>query len=293
MDMHDPGLDSASGSAAPSHEKSQEPEESVELQEGEGAPGEEAAVAIASVPGAFGDQGLQYQFRTESNGGQVTYRVVQVTEPLDGPEGAVVSVVSTFAGGTQAVLQSPFSNGGSPGAEGAEPRFAWGEGTVSVQAEPSLTAGGQFYVMMTPQDVLPPPGSQRMGPHGHPYSPKLEGPRVPRDERRRAQHNEVERRRRDKINNWIVQLSKIIPDCGADNSKSGAQGGILSKACDYVRELRQSNQRLQETFKEAERLQMDNDLLRQQMEELKSENAVLRAQLQQRGLDGTPEGTPQ
>ncbi|XP_062486919.1 upstream stimulatory factor 2-like [Pezoporus occidentalis] len=104
----------------------------------------------------------------------------------------------------------------------------------------------------------------------------------------------VERRRRDKINNWIVQLSKIIPDCGADTSKSGAsKGGILSKACDYVRELRQSNQRLQDTLKEAERLHMDNDLLRQQMEELKSENAVLRAQLQQRGLDGTPEGTPQ
>uniref|UniRef100_A0A8V5GN96 Upstream stimulatory factor 2 n=1 Tax=Melopsittacus undulatus TaxID=13146 RepID=A0A8V5GN96_MELUD len=134
----------------------------------------------------------------------------------------------------------------------------------------------------------------RLRPLWGPHCRKLEGPRVPRDERRRAQHNEVERRRRDKINNWIVQLSKIIPDCGTDNSKSGAsKGGILSKACDYVRELRQSNQRLQETLKEAERLHMDNDLLRHQMEELKSENAVLRAQLQQRGLDGTPEGNPQ
>ncbi|GAB0200433.1 upstream stimulatory factor 2 [Grus japonensis] len=302
MDMLDPGLDSAAGSAAPSHEKSQEAEEGVDLQEGEGAPGEEAAVAIASVPvpvpGAFADAGLQYQFRTESNGGQVTYRVVQVTEAaLDGPEGAAVSVVSTFAGATQAVIQNPFSNGGSPGTEGgAEARFAWGgDGTVSVQGDPTLAqAGGQFYVMMTPQDVLQPGTQRSIAPRGHPYSPKLEGPRVPRDERRRAQHNEVERRRRDKINNWIVQLSKIIPDCGADNSKTGAsKGGILSKACDYVRELRQSNQRLQETFKEAERLQMDNDLLRQQMEELKSENAVLRAQLQQRGLEGTPEGTPQ
>lgn len=104
----------------------------------------------------------------------------------------------------------------------------------------------------------------------------------------------MERRRRDKINNWIVQLSKIIPDCHADNSKTGAvsvpspfqkvrlragllllltlvcptlqsKGGILSKACDYIRELRQTNQRMQETFKEAERLQMDNELLRQQV----------------------------
>lgn len=31
----------------------------------------------------------------------------------------------------------------------------------------------------------------------------------------------VERRRRDKINNWIVQLSKIIPDCSLESTKSG------------------------------------------------------------------------
>lgn len=32
----------------------------------------------------------------------------------------------------------------------------------------------------------------------------------------------VERRRRDKINNWIVTLSKIIPDCNMDSTKTGA-----------------------------------------------------------------------
>ncbi|XP_072409464.1 LOW QUALITY PROTEIN: upstream stimulatory factor 2, partial [Chiloscyllium punctatum] len=115
---------------------------------------------------------------------------------------------------------------------------------------------------------------------------KIDGPRTPRDERRRAQHNEVERRRRDKINNWIVQLSKIIPDCNADNTKTGqSKGGILSKACDYIRELRQTNQRMQESFKDTERLQLDNELLRQQIEELRGENAVLRAQLQQHGVE--------
>ncbi len=103
----------------------------------------------------------------------------------------------------------------------------------------------------------------------------------------------VERRRRDKINNWIVTLSKIIPDCNMDSTKTGAvstliwlctaanllltfnsvtaslssqsKGGILSKACDYIRELRQSNQRLQESLKEVERIQMDNELCRQQV----------------------------
>lgn len=72
---------------------------------------EQTAVAIASVQqAAFGDHNIQYQFRTESNGGQVTYRVVQVTDgQLDGQGDAAgaVSVVSTaaFAGGQQAVTQ--------------------------------------------------------------------------------------------------------------------------------------------------------------------------------------------
>ncbi|XP_057568479.1 upstream stimulatory factor 2 isoform X4 [Hippopotamus amphibius kiboko] len=317
MDMLDPGLDpaaSATAAAAASHDKGPEAEEGVELQEGGDGPGaeEQTAVAIASVQqAAFGDHNIQYQFRTENNGGQVTYRVVQVTDgQLDGQgdTAGAVSVVSTaaFAGGQQAVtqvgvdgatqrpgpaaasvppgpaapfplavIQNPFSNGGSPAAEAVsgEARFAYfpassvGDTTaVSVQTtDQSLQAGGQFYVMMTPQDVLQTGTQRTIAPRTHPYSPKIDGTRTPRDERRRAQHNEVERRRRDKINNWIVQLSKIIPDCNADNSKTGAsKGGILSKACDYIRELRQTNQRMQETFKEAERLQMDNELLRQQ-----------------------------
>lgn len=309
MDMLDPSLDTANASAAASsHEKDQEGEEGVELQEGDGTNADEqTAVAIASVQqAAFTDHNIQYQFRTENNGGQVTYRVVQVTDSqLDGQTDTTgaVSVVSTAAFASsqqavaQAVIQNPFSNGGSPAADAVsgEARFAYfpastvGDTTaVSVQTtDQSLAqAGGQFYVMMTPQDVLQTGTQRTIAPRTHPYSPKMDGTRTPRDERRRAQHNEVERRRRDKINNWIVQLSKIIPDCNTDNSKTGAsKGGILSKACDYIRELRQTNQRMQETFKEAERLQMDNDLLQQQIEELKNENALLRAQLQQHGIE--------
>lgn len=37
----------------------------------------------------------------------------------------------------------------------------------------------------------------------------------------------VERRRRDKINNWIVTLSKIIPDCSLD-SRTGAVSASAS-----------------------------------------------------------------
>ncbi|XP_051728729.1 upstream stimulatory factor 2 isoform X3 [Ctenopharyngodon idella] len=321
MDMLEQSLDTST-----SHEK-QETEEVVQLQEGEGVGAEEqAAVTIASVQqaAAFADHNVQYQFRTENTGGQVTYRVVQVTEDhleAAGDGGAAVSVVSTaaFAGAqqavAQAVIQNPFSNGGSPAGEtvGGETRFAYfpaatvSDGTataVSVQAtsDPTLTqAGGQFYVMMSPPDVLQTGTPRTIAPRTHTYSTdlgehetlqhsrsdwKIDGPRAPRDERRRAQHNEVERRRRDKINNWIVTLSKIIPDCNMDNTKTGAsKGGILSKACDYIRELRQTNQRLQESYKEVERIQVDNELLRQQIEDLKNDNALLRAQLQQHGLE--------
>ena len=42
-----------------------------------------------------------------------------------------------------------------------------------------------------------------------------------RDEKKRATHNEVERRRRDKINGWINKLAKIVPSCNDDNTKQG------------------------------------------------------------------------
>ncbi|XP_029360857.1 upstream stimulatory factor 2 isoform X1 [Echeneis naucrates] len=320
MDMLEQSLDTAS--------QEKQDEEVVQVSE-DGTGEEQTAVTIASVQqaAAFGDHNIQYQFRAE--GGQVTYRVVQVTDQhLEGRDdgSGAVSVVSTaaFAGApqavAQAVIQNPFSNGGSPAGEavGGETRFAYfpatavSDATVSVQAatDPTLTqagATGQFYVMMTPPDVIQTGTQRTIAPRTQSYPAdenellqhdglnwKMDGSRTPRDERRRAQHNEVERRRRDKINNWIVTLSKIIPDCSMDSTKTGAsKGGILSKACDYIRELRQNNQRLQESLKEVERIQVDNELCRQQIEELKNENALLRAQLQQHGIEMVGETPPQ
>jgi upstream stimulatory factor len=46
-----------------------------------------------------------------------------------------------------------------------------------------------------------------------------------RDDRRRATHNEVERRRRDKINNWIAKLGKIIPECNVGNATGNGSNG--------------------------------------------------------------------
>lgn len=48
-----------------------------------------------------------------------------------------------------------------------------------------------------------------------------------REEKRRVTHNEVERRRRDKINNWICRLAKIIPDCPDAHPKSAQVKGVV------------------------------------------------------------------
>lgn len=44
-----------------------------------------------------------------------------------------------------------------------------------------------------------------------------------------------------------------------------SKGGILSKACDYIQELRQNNIRLSEELQGLDQLQVDNGVLRQQV----------------------------
>lgn len=286
-------------------------------------PGEqEEHATIANVQTVAGtalalDPNIQYQLRADTGQGQVTYRVVQVAG--DGNETTAQVVASTgFPPGTQAFIQSPFSNGGSPSqdqqqdtkftyfpavsasggeASQAEVVQAGGLGQVTTAgnwAQDGSLSQGQFYVMMSPQEVLQ--GQRNIAPRTSFSTPKVDGARTGRDDRRRATHNEVERRRRDKINNWIVQLSKVVPDCSSDHTKQGqvtnkSKGGILSKACDYITELRTSNARMAESLKESERLSVDHDLLRQQCEELKNENQILRQQLQNHGIIPDISGT--
>lgn len=290
-----------------------------EIEEGtvrvqEVATGEDpTSVAIASIQSAatFSDPGVKYVFRADSGGTQVMYRVIQVAEgQLDGQtEGSgAISGFPAAQSMTQAVIQGAFTSEDTmesdatatethytyfPTAAVADSSTSAGATTVvttqnseALLGQAASAGAGQFFVMMSPQDVLQGGAQRSIAPRTHPYSPKSEGPRTTRDEKRRAQHNEVERRRRDKINNWIVQLSKIIPDCSMENTKSGqSKGGILSKACDYIQELRQGNLRLSEELQNLEQLQMDNELLRQQMEDLKNKNLILRAQLRHHGVE--------
>lgn len=44
-----------------------------------------------------------------------------------------------------------------------------------------------------------------------------------------------------------------------------SKGGILSKACEYIKELRQSNLKLSDDIGALDRLRIDNQLLRQEV----------------------------
>lgn len=204
---------------------------------------------------------LHYQFQS---GEGVTYRVVQVQRPEN------METVPQL-------VQNPTYANASP--------------QQGVQALITNPINGQFYVIGSPQEVFSSSNNRTIGTRSNIQIENVRSTasvRAKRDDRRRATHNEVERRRRDKINNWIMNLSKIIPDCNNDSSKGSfetqSKGGILAKACDYITELKQSNVRLHDCIKENENLVAELELLGRQMEELKVENDQLRAQLAQHGI---------
>lgn len=58
-----------------------------------------------------------------------------------------------------------------------------------------------------------------------------------------------------------------------------SKGTTLSKTIDYIDKLRTQNERLTDTLKDHDRLIVENQVLRQQMEELRRENALLRANI--------------
>jgi len=64
-----------------------------------------------------------------------------------------------------------------------------------------------------------------------------------------------------------------------------SKGGILQKACDYIRELQALNSKLAERIKVSEDVVTEVDTLRHQCEDLRQENDMLRELLQQHGID--------
>merc|ERR1719264_892716 len=156
----------------------------------------------------------------------------------------------------------------------------------NVQAVLASPINGQFYVIGNPSDVLGNVGQRTIAPRTGPFAVdqiSSQGNKEDKIGTRRATHNEVERRRRDNINNWIMKLSKLLPDCGNSSDSGGAgsqgkqsqsKGGILAKACEYLADM----------LKRTEEANQENERLSSQIEQLQQENAVLKQQLQNHGL---------
>lgn len=63
-----------------------------------------------------------------------------------------------------------------------------------------------------------------------------------RDDKKRATHNEIERRRRDKISTWISQLGMLLPV--SSHNKSESKGETLIKVCEYITEIQGQKKKL-------------------------------------------------
>lgn len=57
---------------------------------------------------------------------------------------------------------------------------------------------------------------------------------IERIQRRRENHNHVERRRRDNINNIIFELSSVVPNATQPGQKPN-KGNILKLSLDYIK----------------------------------------------------------
>jgi len=227
----------------------------ISLEEGGGGSEEETSVA-----GLMDSNCIQYRVTGggggEGGGGALSYRVVS----QDSSEQSNGTSVNAGALGN-AVLASPLN--------------------------------GQFYVIGNPSDVLGGMGQRTIAPRAGPFAlepSSVQNPKEDRQGTRRATHNEVERRRRDNINNWIMKLGKLIPDCNnsPENSQGGkhaqSKGGILAKACEYLAETRNTNQRLVDSLKQNEGVSAENERLSSQIEQLQQENSLLKQQLQNHGI---------
>jgi hypothetical protein len=85
---------------------------------------------------------------------------------------------------------------------------------------------------------------------------------------RRDNHKEVERRRRETINDGISELSKIVPGCEKN------KGSILARAVQYIQQLKENESH------NIEKWTLDKLLTDQAMAELQQNNEKLKLELE-------------
>ncbi|XP_063625487.1 upstream stimulatory factor 1 isoform X2 [Cydia splendana] len=147
---------------------------------------------------------------------------------------------------------------------------------VTTHSPTHVLPDGEFFVISNPVEVFGPGTPQKKTIRTERLQAKAVTAKK-RDDKRRATHNEVERRRRDKINNWITKLAALVPHSGLPDTAS--KGGILAKACDHITELTEKQKRLEKLEVDNEKLVLEILRLNQELTELRKENVTMRNQL--------------
>ncbi|XP_041981261.1 upstream stimulatory factor 2 isoform X2 [Aricia agestis] len=135
---------------------------------------------------------------------------------------------------------------------------------------------GEFYVISNPEDIFSSSNPDKKVIRRQPLQPKAVTAKK-RDDKRRATHNEVERRRRDKINSWITKLAALVPNSGLPDTAS--KGGILAKACEYITELTDKQKKLEKLEVDNDKLVLEILRLNHELTELRKENSAMHIQL--------------
>lgn len=229
--------------------------------------------------------------------GQTAYRVLQIpgSDSQDLSNATIQLINSQIVGGTPTIRQvetevsSPNQNGGS---SPQQTQFA--VQTSEVQSQDNDLSSGQYYVML-PQasdrlTQIVPRNGQIIYNHQDivlPNQNRAVNRLQTKDIARRQQHNEVERRRRDKINTWINKISKVVPDCSDDHTKQGqSKGGILAKAYEYILQLQDKGQGSQGHYDkdEVDNLILERNSFKREVDKLRLEIEQYRRAIEENGM---------
>ncbi|KAG5930295.1 hypothetical protein E4U53_002266 [Claviceps sorghi] len=142
----------------------------------------------------------------------------------------------------------------------------------------------------SPNGLPPPPGHRYPSPSTAPPPSSHPKPTVGSEEwhkMRKDNHKEVERRRRETINEGINELAKIVPGCEKN------KGSILQRACNFISQLKQNEQQNIEkwtlekllTEQAITELSASNDKLKQECERLYRELETWKRVAQNAGLE--------
>uniref|UniRef100_A0A5S6QEA2 BHLH domain-containing protein n=1 Tax=Trichuris muris TaxID=70415 RepID=A0A5S6QEA2_TRIMR len=111
-----------------------------------------------------------------------------------------------------------------------------------------------------------------------------------KDVRRRAFHNQVERRRRDTINAQIAKIAKILPPArGVAGRQTESIGKTLSRAVEYIEELKSHVRPVMDFAQLENKMKAEVAAMQTRIDQLKVENENIIHLLRAKGISVPPQ----